>query len=1135
MNSERESPCQCKRPGGRPTVLALRLDDPGGLFSSGETNISDDVRSILKAHYAVVHGAPHGPEALIPAPCRIKEDLASPEDIDAAGPAKLREFARRRFVAVFQSETDALHRAVAIQQRASESLQGSSKQGEGGGTAPDRPDARPYYGGEARLQCVIGLAHEKAPRSTVERIRSKAQKLLQRTPSESTSGAQEPSNVGEAVALIGPEGPASGGSIVCTGTVYQELPQKDMRLLYEWEEAREPAPRRLNRDYVLAQIKRPFSAVKRFMKGAGAPMECIYDDAQVLLNAPFERTFSAEVRGWIKPRRGARPDGPGALLYPERPHPKNELVGLALSGGGMRSGVFSLGAVQALARYGVLEDVDYLSTVSGGGYFGAALSALWADPLPYDDLPQLNATPEHFPFAYPRPPSDGGPRAVHGNESPALKYVRGNAKLFGSGIGLFNAGTWSDAGRFLVSMMLLWTVFLLPTITLPVLGAIGVRNGFQHLRPHVDWQDPWWIALALIPAAPAILAVLLSAVAWRVGDRGRWRERLCGASIGSAIVAALLFVPEVFGAVTLQPSMEDVWTRHWLVTLAAVSPLVVFGVYALISFVVENIRGERTRFVPDSVRSVLLPTSAVLTFVLLLCAGVWGFDQLWNGTIARYVTGGAGVGGATVGGFSLSKLWDARLKDNKRVQRAILQIGLAVGGYFVLGLVLSAWSWFLWSSGAGSPGWVFHAAWAAAGGLVLLGLCHPVSRGLLNRFSLSRTYAAMIQKSWVVGAVPKELASGRPGADTEEAGDLSRQTKAAHWTRVWPRPDITMHTLREKTAAPGKVPPGPYHLVCTALNLPGSTSAKLLDRRSDSFVIAPIHSGSALTRWRSTEGHDELDGMPLAQAAAISGAAISPNMGGRTTRTLSIILTLLNVRLGRWMRNPRPSTNTLIKKVFVDAPLVLYWKEMLGLASHEDGQIYLSDGGHFDNLGLYELLRRRCKYIVAVSADVGALEEAFDMGNLGRALRLARVDFGVEVDMGPLAPLMHDPTTGEVGSLFAAGEITYPSGHGGDSEKGTLIFIKSGIVNEELTADLLSYWKNEHPAFPYDSTTDQQYDQPQFESYRQLGYIAARAMWNSVDVAPGGDTRGRLTRIADKYSKTTAEQHARTSRSISYP
>ena len=269
-----------------------------------------------------------------------------------------------------------------------------------------------------------------------------------------------------------------------------------------------------------------------------------------------------------------------------------------------------------------------------------------------------------------------------------------------------------------------------------------------------------------------------------------------------------------------------------------------------------------------------------------------------------------------------------------------------------------------------------------------------------------------------------------------------------------------MHTLREKTAKRGHQVP--YHLICTALNLPGSTSAKLMDRKSDSFVIAPIQSGSALTRWFPTKNHEKLDYMGLAEATAISGASVSPNQGGRTTRTLSIIYTLLNVRLGSWIRNPRPSTNPFTKKLLSDSPFLLYWKEMFGLASHDDGQIYLSDGGHYENLGLYELLRRRCKYIIAISADNDDLDASFDMGNLGRAVRHARVDFGVEVKMGPLVPLLHNHETGETESYFAAGEIIFPNGRppgtkDPEREKGTIIFIKSGILKDKLPADVLDY------------------------------------------------------------------------------
>ena len=1091
------------------TVLALRLDDPAGLFSLDPSLVPiDDLRRILKAHHATVYGARGGPDEIAGGPVAVVRPLVTTAEIGKANETELNKFvADWRFVAVFTSEAEGLHWAVAIQNRVAESLQRldrpKSSANRGAGSLADNLS---YHGGEARLQCAIVLAHAYPSSGLVGYVESRLPTRLR--------GATLPASPleGEALNLLADPDLVAGGRIVCTGSVYQALLRTDAHLLYKWQEITKPAPPIFNRDYLWTQISRPFTAVDRFARGRAEPMECLYDDAQVLLNAPFERMFTEEIAGWIRPRNHDESRGLPSLPYPERPHPRNELVGLSLSGGGMRSAVFSLGAVQALAHAGLLQDVDYLSTVSGGGYFGAALSALCADPLPYDDLKHLDATPTHFPFASPRPPSDGGIRAVHGNESPALKHVRENAKLLGRGIGLFDANTWSRSGRMLVSMLLLWVLFLLPAATLIILGATGTRIGFETLRARVDWADPWWIAVASTPGIFAALSLALSARAWWTGDQGPWRARLRAASLGSAIVSGFLLVTAVFGSVTLQPDMAAVWHDHWLVTLAATSPLLLYAVSSVISVFAEG-TGRAATYILAPIRSVMTSTALVLTLVLVLCVGVWAFDQLWNGTAGPYIAAGTGIWSGTLAGISLSKLWDAHLKENKRIQRLIWQIGLAVGGYVVLGLALAGWAWFLWSSSAGHPWPVFRFGTVGAGILTALTLYHPLSRGLLNHFSLNRLYAEMIQETWVVGAVPPSV---------------SPNTKGAHWTEVWPRPDITVGALRKGTPA-GEAsgerrthndgrPSGPYHLVCTSLNIPGSTSAKLLDRQSDSFVISPIYSGSALTRWFRTDAHATLEAMPLAEAAAISGAVAAPNMGTHTTRTLSIMLTLLNVRLGRWIRNPRPSTNSPLKKMFADLPLVLYWKEMLGLASHEDGQIYLSDGGHFENLGLYELFRRRCKYIIAISADVGTLDEAFDMGNLGRALRLARVDFGVEAHLGPLSPLMHDPNTGQVQSFFAAGEFSYPNG----GDNGILILIKTGIIEKQLPADLLGYWKNDHPAFPYDSTTDQQYDQPQFESYRQLGYIAADAMWRAGEPTTDNDGKtlpARLERICKSYAR----------------
>ncbi|MBI3082268.1 MAG: patatin-like phospholipase family protein, partial [Gemmatimonadetes bacterium] len=79
------------------------------------------------------------------------------------------------------------------------------------------------------------------------------------------------------------------------------------------------------------------------------------------------------------------PEYPAALRGRERSLAKPERrgkVGLACSGGGIRSATFCLGFFQGLAQHGLLRHVDYLSTVSGGGYFGSFLGRLFCRDNP---------------------------------------------------------------------------------------------------------------------------------------------------------------------------------------------------------------------------------------------------------------------------------------------------------------------------------------------------------------------------------------------------------------------------------------------------------------------------------------------------------------------------------------------------------------------------------------------------------------------------------------------------------------------------------------------------------------------------------------------------------------------------------
>ncbi|MCP4665942.1 MAG: hypothetical protein GY849_06215 [Deltaproteobacteria bacterium] len=139
--------------------------------------------------------------------------------------------------------------------------------------------------------------------------------------------------------------------------------------------------------------------------------------------------------------------------------------------------------------------------------------------------------------------------------------------------------------------------------------------------------------------------------------------------------------------------------------------------------------------------------------------------------------------------------------------------------------------------------------------------------------------------------------------------------------------------------------------------------------------------------------------------------------------------------------------------------------------------VHLSDGGHFENLGLYELIRRRCRYIIV--SDAGA-DPKWKFGDLGRAIEMARVDFGARVDLDtrPLMP----PGKNEASPLpFVLGKVTYNNGAFAD-----LIYIKTAIT-KGLPEDVYAYCRV-NPSFPDETTIDQFFDERQFEAYRELGF-----------------------------------------------
>ena len=193
-------------------------------------------------------------------------------------------------------------------------------------------------------------------------------------------------------------------------------------------------------------------------------------------------------------------------------------------------------------------------------------------------------------------------------------------------------------------------------------------------------------------------------------------------------------------------------------------------------------------------------------------------------------------------------------------------------------------------------------------------------------------------------------------------------------------------------------------------------------------------------------------------------------------------MAMLNLRLGYWFHfNPK-------RRFFPGLDLL---DEMFSQTRSNDKTeaVHLSDGGHFEDLALYELLRRRCKYIIA--SDCGADPEVvFD--DVGNALRRAREGFGVEVeiDLGVLKPNEKKASRQHV----AVGDVIYP-----DADRGILLLFKPTLVGDE-PGDVLQY-RARNQSFPHESTGDQFYDEKQWESYRRLGQHAAHTAFHFLTVA----------------------------------
>lgn len=360
-----------------------------------------------------------------------------------------------------------------------------------------------------------------------------------------------------------------------------------------------------------------------------------------------------------------------------------------------------------------------------------------------------------------------------------------------------------------------------------------------------------------------------------------------------------------------------------------------------------------------------------------------------------------------------------------------------------------------------------------------------------------------------------------------------------------PKDDIKLSCLRVGGQSQDSVVIRPFPIWCATVNVTDKKDAGLQERMAASFTFSPLFCGfhaASTTRdpsgsasrpvsgagqasrafapsrehgceYAGTSREYEREPLTLGAVMATSGAAFSSNSGASTKPERALLLTLLGLRLGRWFPNPLHASLRHCKNDHpashwsAGLPLFvpkgpgqwgqrlkayakqLVFKEAISKCDINSEAVYITDGGHFENLGVYEMIRRRCKLIVAVDAGCDPHYRFADLINLQSKVR---TDFGVQIEIA--GDDLRDFAAGADGiskSHIAVWSIIYRRDENGEpAERGKLIYCKSSLTGDE-DADLLDYRKRA-PSFPHLSTINQWFAESTFEAYRALGLHIGR-------------------------------------------
>ncbi len=775
-------------------------------------------------------------------------------------------------------------------------------------------------------------------------------------------------------------------------------------------------------------------------------------------------------------------------------------VGLAISGGGVRSATFGLGLLRGLAQGRVLARIDYLSTVSGGGFIGAMFGRM---------VSRLGIGEAQVVLAR--------------GESPALDWLRRNGRyLTPAGARDLSIAVVTYL-RAIIAIHAETALACLPLVLL-VLTPHLLLQGLDNLDPAgwQAWRTLWWpMALAgWLLAAPGAMAAYWAA---RDGpDPGQrrvapgWRDLLFLALFALGVLALSVFAWPRPGALAQGDGGALAVLGALLVLWSCVAGLIATPLQLLASaephaLAVARLRNRLTRML----RVITLVAAAMAAVGALDMASWWLLEALQSGE--NWVWGGIGLGGA---GVLLMRALAQPLQQ--LAEKAKAGVGIDWGPRLLnlagaLGLLALLLAWLVlaqWLVFAPEP---LAALRDYAPGVRALGLLaiaavwwglSASNEQMANASSLHSFYRARLTRAYLaVGNLARGILA-RPGLDA--AGAAAPAAPPATSVRdVVPGDDLELVHYRPEAQG------GPIHLVNACLNQTRDDASGLYNAdRKGTLVTASARAIEVGPREAVALGAGDtaapLDVGTLGRWVAVSGAAASPGAGSYTSAGWALLLYFLGIRLGYWTRAPKappggwPRSMLWLWRAAVK-PLMLWSEVSASFFGRARPWWYLSDGGHFDNTGVYALLKRRLDFIILADNSADA---DYRFGDLENLVRKARIDFGAEIEfytreeaarhfagggdeIGVISPETMADNHSARGVLLA--RVRYaPAAADSARAEATLLVVKPNL-HDALDLDLLAYAQR-HPSFPHESTGDQSFDEAQWESYHRLGEDFGRGL-----------------------------------------